>query len=73
MSSAVNYLHNQYGKAIIHCDLKPSNILLDDDMVAHVGDFGLAKILHPEIAVATQSSSIGLKRTVGYAAPGIKI
>ncbi|WOH09075.1 hypothetical protein DCAR_0728530 [Daucus carota subsp. sativus] len=69
VSHAVDYLHNQCEKPILHCDLKPSNILLDNDMVAHVGDFGLAKILHPGIAEVTQSSSVGLRGTIGYAAP----
>lgn len=73
VSYAVDYLHNQCEKPIIHCDLKPSNILLDADMVAHVGDFGLAKIIHPEILEVTQSSSVGLKGTIGYAAPGMQI
>ncbi|KAM7462648.1 hypothetical protein LguiA_030769 [Lonicera macranthoides] len=66
---ALEYLHYQCENPIIHCDLKPSNILLDKDMVAHVGDFGLAKILFPELSNAIQSSSIGIKGTVGYIAP----
>ncbi|KAM7466637.1 hypothetical protein LguiB_014199 [Lonicera macranthoides] len=51
----LDYLHHQCGKPIIHCDLKPSNVLLDVDMVAHVGDFGLAKFSIPESAIAYQS------------------
>jgi serine/threonine protein kinase len=44
---------------------------LDDDMVAHVGDFGLAKILVEESATVQQSaSSMVFKGTIGYAAPG---
>lgn len=69
VAHALDYLHHHCHQPIIHCDLKPSNILLDSDMTAHVGDFGLARIL-PELNKTNQSSSIGIKGTIGYAAPG---
>ncbi|OEL16735.1 putative LRR receptor-like serine/threonine-protein kinase [Dichanthelium oligosanthes] len=54
---------------IIHCDLKPSNVLLDNDLVAHVGDFGLARFLHQD----TEKSSgwAAMRGSIGYAAPGV--
>nr|XP_043631261.1 receptor kinase-like protein Xa21 [Erigeron canadensis] len=67
---ALNYLHHHAAKTIVHCDLKPSNILLDKDLVAHVGDFGLAKILQSEYHQNRQhSSSVGIRGSIGYAAP----
>ncbi|KAL6125753.1 hypothetical protein ACLB2K_073807 [Fragaria x ananassa] len=64
VSMAVDYLHHHCETPIVHCDLKPSNVLLDDDMVGHVGDFGLVRVL-PK-ASANQSSSVGVKGTIGY-------
>jgi hypothetical protein len=68
---ALDYLHCHGPAPVVHCDLKPSNVLLDADMVAHVGDFGLAKILANESSLCQHStSSAGLRGTIGYAAPG---
>ncbi|XP_009344722.2 probable LRR receptor-like serine/threonine-protein kinase At3g47570 [Pyrus x bretschneideri] len=64
---ALDYLHHNCETCIVHCDLKPSNILLDEDMVAHVGDFGLAKFLL-EASNGT-TLSVGLKGSIGYIPP----
>ncbi|XP_075648399.1 LRR receptor-like serine/threonine-protein kinase EFR [Castanea sativa] len=70
VASAIDYLHNHSAQPIIHCDLKPSNVLLDHDMVAHVSDFGLARLLSiTDGSSAKQTSSIGIKGSIGYSAP----
>ncbi|KAF8010390.1 hypothetical protein BT93_J1116 [Corymbia citriodora subsp. variegata] len=69
---ALEYLHHHCQTSIVHGDLKPSNVLLDHDMVARVCDFGLARFLHGSTnldASQCQASSSGLKGTIGYIAP----
>uniref|UniRef100_A0A0D9VLK8 Receptor kinase-like protein Xa21 n=1 Tax=Leersia perrieri TaxID=77586 RepID=A0A0D9VLK8_9ORYZ len=68
---AMDYLHNHCQPSIIHCDLKPSNILIAEDKSAKVGDFGISKIL-PECTTKTlqnSKSSIGIRGSIGYIAP----
>ena len=69
---ALDYLHNHCEPPIVHCDIKPSNILLAEDMSARVGDFGISRIL-PESASKTLQNSnntIGIRGSIGFVAPG---
>ncbi|XP_012454489.2 probable LRR receptor-like serine/threonine-protein kinase At3g47570 [Gossypium raimondii] len=71
VAHALEYLHHHCETSIIHCDLKPSNILLDEEMVGHISDFGLAKIISADEPNCStkMSSSLGLRGTIGYAPP----
>ncbi|KAH9714642.1 protein kinase domain-containing protein [Citrus sinensis] len=66
VASALEYLHFGHSAPIIHCDLKPSNVLLDDNMVAHLSDFSIAKLLTGEDQSMTHTQTLA---TIGYMAP----
>ncbi|XP_026402253.1 putative leucine-rich repeat receptor-like serine/threonine-protein kinase At2g24130 isoform X2 [Papaver somniferum] len=83
VAEGVAYLHHDSPVQVIHCDLKPSNILLDDDMTALITDFGISRLIKDgggdgsenKIAVVDMSmpsfdSTTGLLcGSVGYIAP----
>nr|AAU90337.1 Putative receptor kinase-like protein, identical [Solanum demissum] len=71
VASALHYLHHECQTPMIHCDIKPQNILLDEDLTAHLGDFGLVRLV-PEFSNGSdlhQYSSLGVMGTIVYAAP----
>ncbi|XP_024626769.1 probable LRR receptor-like serine/threonine-protein kinase At3g47570 [Medicago truncatula] len=72
VAHALDYLHNDIEQAVVHCDVKPSNVLLDDDIVAHLGDFGLARLINGSSNHSSndQITSSTIKGTIGYVPPG---
>uniref|UniRef100_A0A2N9I632 Receptor-like serine/threonine-protein kinase n=1 Tax=Fagus sylvatica TaxID=28930 RepID=A0A2N9I632_FAGSY len=60
------YLHEECSTQIIHCDIKPQNILLDEYYTPRIADFGLAKLL---LAEQTRAARTGIRGTIGYFAP----
>ena len=63
VAEAIHYAHQ---RQILHCDLKPANIVLDEQGKAHVTDFGLAKRLGEDTRYLPSSAVGG---TAGYMAP----
>jgi serine/threonine protein kinase len=63
----ITYLHEECRDCIVHCDIKPENILLDDQHNAKVSDFGLAKLVNPKEHRHRTLSSV--RGTRGYLAP----
>lgn len=59
------YLHEECEVRIIHCDIKPQNVLLDDNFMSKVSDFGLAKLMSREQSHVFTT----LRGTRGYLAP----
>ncbi|PON48340.1 Mitogen-activated protein kinase kinase kinase [Trema orientale] len=69
VASALHYLHNDYDQKVVHRDLKASNILLDSNYNARLGDFGLARALENERNSYAELELAGVPGTMGYVAP----
>ncbi|XP_073099801.1 G-type lectin S-receptor-like serine/threonine-protein kinase LECRK3 [Elaeis guineensis] len=65
IARGIHYLHEECETRIIHCDIKPPNILMDDNWTAKISDFGLAKLLMPSQTI----TFTGIRGTRGYLAP----
>jgi len=63
VARAIHYAHRQ---GVLHRDVKPSNVLLDDDGKPHVTDFGLAKLMSDPVSLTRSGAVLG---TPAYMAP----
>nr|XP_023889762.1 rust resistance kinase Lr10-like [Quercus suber] len=68
IARGLEYLHRGCNTQILHFDIKPHNILLDENFCPKISDFGLAKICPREKSTI---SMVGARGTVGYIAPEV--
>lgn len=66
-AKGITYLHEECRDCILHCDIKPENILLDENYNARISDFGLARLLN--LSDHRQRSLMTVRGTRGYLAP----
>ncbi|XP_047968809.1 LEAF RUST 10 DISEASE-RESISTANCE LOCUS RECEPTOR-LIKE PROTEIN KINASE-like 2.1 isoform X2 [Salvia hispanica] len=66
IAQGIEYLHRGCDIQILHFDIKPHNILLDQNFIPKISDFGLAKLYSAEKKVVTLTAARG---TIGYVAP----
>ncbi|XP_060198178.1 G-type lectin S-receptor-like serine/threonine-protein kinase At1g34300 [Lycium barbarum] len=64
----ITYLHEECRDCIVHCDIKPENILLDENYTSKVSDFGLAKLINPKDH-RHRTLTTHVRGTRGYLAP----
>ncbi|XP_078175334.1 LEAF RUST 10 DISEASE-RESISTANCE LOCUS RECEPTOR-LIKE PROTEIN KINASE-like 2.7 [Carex rostrata] len=69
VARGLEYLHRGCSTHIVHFDIKPQNILLDDDFCPKIADFGLAKLCPPKESVL--SSMVDMRGTIGFIAPEV--
>ncbi|KAK2361714.1 receptor kinase TMK4 [Trifolium repens] len=68
IARGLEYLHQGCISRILHLDIKPQNILLDENFCPKISDFGLAKICQRNDSVV---SILGTRGTIGYIAPEV--
>ncbi|KAK7340940.1 hypothetical protein VNO77_21658 [Canavalia gladiata] len=68
IARGLEYLHRGCSTRILHLDIKPQNILLDEDFCPKISDFGLAKICQKKESIV---SIVGTRGTIGYIAPEV--
>jgi RIO-like serine/threonine protein kinase len=65
IAKGLSYLHESCHECIIHCDVKPENILLDTSFVPKIADFGMAKLSGRDFSRVLTT----MRGTLGYLAP----
>ncbi|CAM6082635.1 unnamed protein product [Calypogeia fissa] len=69
VASALGYLHAEWKEVVVHRDVKMSNVILDSEFNAKLGDFGLAAGSQEHYSKQFQFQSISVAGTWGYLAP----